>query len=67
MNDALAATDEATAKTLWEKAQDLLRGRHARPCRSSTRRRRRPRRRTSRASSAAATCNEFLNTVWLDK
>ncbi|HEY0442701.1 MAG TPA: ABC transporter substrate-binding protein [Candidatus Limnocylindrales bacterium] len=24
MNDALAATDEATAKTLWEKAQDLL-------------------------------------------
>jgi len=25
MNDALAATDEATAKTLWEHAQDLLR------------------------------------------
>jgi peptide/nickel transport system substrate-binding protein len=24
MNDALAATDEATAKSLWEKAQDLL-------------------------------------------
>jgi len=24
MNDALAATDEATAKTLWEKAQDLV-------------------------------------------
>jgi peptide/nickel transport system substrate-binding protein len=24
MNDALAATDEATAKTLWEKAQDML-------------------------------------------
>ncbi|MBA3875663.1 MAG: hypothetical protein C0498_01780 [Anaerolinea sp.] len=25
MNDALAATDEATAKALWEKAQDLIR------------------------------------------
>ena len=25
MSDALAATDEATAKTLWEKAQDLIR------------------------------------------
>ena len=25
MADALAATDEATAKTLWEKAQDLIR------------------------------------------
>jgi peptide/nickel transport system substrate-binding protein len=25
MNDALAATDEATAKSLWEKAQDLIR------------------------------------------
>jgi peptide/nickel transport system substrate-binding protein len=24
MNDALAATDDATAKTLWEKAQDLI-------------------------------------------
>ena len=66
MNDALAATDEATAKTLWEKAQDLLRADLPTvPLINST---------PPAAAQAyvkgfvgSGGLNELLNTVWLDK
>jgi peptide/nickel transport system substrate-binding protein len=66
MNDALAATDEATAKTLWEKAQDLLaKDLPTVPLVNST---------PPAVAQAyvkgfvgAGNLEEFLNTVWLDK
>jgi peptide/nickel transport system substrate-binding protein len=66
MNDALAATDEATAKTLWEKAQDLLKADLPTvPLINST---------PPAAAQAyvqgfvgSGALNEYLNTVWLDK
>jgi peptide/nickel transport system substrate-binding protein len=66
MNDALAATDEATAKTLWEKAQDMVAADlPSIPIVNST-----P---PAVAQSfvkgfvGAGNLNELLNTVWLDK
>lgn len=66
MNDALAATDEATAKTLWEHAQDLLRADLPTvPLVNST---------PPAAAQAyvkgfvgSGGLNEYLNSVWLDK
>jgi peptide/nickel transport system substrate-binding protein len=66
MNDALAATDEATAKTLWEKAQDLLKADLPTvPLVNST---------PPAAAQAyvkgfvgSGALNEYLNSVWLDK
>jgi peptide/nickel transport system substrate-binding protein len=66
MNDALAATDEATAKSLWEKAQDLLRADLPTvPLINST---------PPAAGQAyvkgfvgSGGLNEYLNSVWLDK
>jgi peptide/nickel transport system substrate-binding protein len=66
MNDALAATDEATAKQLWEKAQDLLRADLPTvPLINST---------PPAAAQAyvkgfvgSGGLNEYLNSVWLDK
>jgi peptide/nickel transport system substrate-binding protein len=66
MNDALAATDEATAKSLWEKAQDLLaKDLPTVPLVNST---------PPAVAQAyvkgfvgAGNLEEFLNTVWLDK
>ncbi len=67
MSDALAATDEATAKQLWEKAQDLIRADIPTvPLVSST-----PpgaaRADVKGFVPAAAPCNEYLNSVWLDR
>ncbi|MEA2536137.1 MAG: peptide/nickel transport system substrate-binding protein [Chloroflexota bacterium] len=66
MNDALAATDEATAKTLWEHAQDLLKADLPTvPLINST-----P---PAAAQSyikgfvGSGALNEYLNTVWIDK
>lgn len=66
MNDALAAIDEATAKTLWEHAQDLLRADLPTvPLINST---------PPAAAQAyvkgfvgSGGLNEYLNSVWLDK
>jgi peptide/nickel transport system substrate-binding protein len=66
MNDALAATDENTAKTLWEHAQDLLRtDLPTVPLINST---------PPAAGQAyvkgfvgSGGLNEYLNSVWLDK
>jgi peptide/nickel transport system substrate-binding protein len=66
MNDALAATDEATAKSLWEKAQDLLKADLPTvPLVNST---------PPAAAQAyvkgfvgSGALNEYLNSVWLDK
>lgn len=66
MNDALAATDEVTAKTLWEKAQDLIRADMPTvPLVNST---------PPAASRAdvkgfvgSGALNEYLSTVWLDR
>ena len=66
MNDALAATDDATAKSLWEHAQDLLRtDLPTVPLINST---------PPAAAQAyvkgfvgSGGLNEYLNTVWLDK
>jgi peptide/nickel transport system substrate-binding protein len=66
MNDALAATDDATAKSLWEHAQDLLRADMPTvPLINST---------PPAAAQAyvkgfvgSGGLNEYLNTVWLDK
>ena len=66
MNDALAATDEATAKTLWEHAQDLLKADLPTvPLVNST---------PPAAAQAyvkgfvgSGALNEYLNSVWLDK
>ena len=56
-----------TPRRSWDKAQDLIAGRHARPSRSlnST-----PPARlasTSRASRGSGDLTEFFNTVWLDQ
>jgi peptide/nickel transport system substrate-binding protein len=66
MADALAATDEATAKQLWEKAQDLIRADIPTvPLVSST---------PPGAARAdvmgfvgSGALNEYLNSVWLDR
>jgi len=66
MNDALAATDEATAKSLWEKAQDLLRADLPTvPLINST---------PPAAARAdvmgfvgSGGLNEYFNSVWLDR
>jgi peptide/nickel transport system substrate-binding protein len=66
MNDALAATDEATAKSLWEHAQDLLKADLPTvPLINST---------PPAAAQAyvkgfvgSGGLNEYLNSVWLDK
>lgn len=66
MNDALAATDEATAKSLWEKAQDLIRADMPTvPLVNST---------PPAAARAdvmgfvgSGGLNEYLNSVWLDR
>jgi peptide/nickel transport system substrate-binding protein len=66
MNDALAATDEATAKALWEKAQDLLRADIPTvPLINST---------PPAAARAdvmgfvgSGGLNEYFNSVWLDR
>ena len=66
MNDALAATDEATAKSLWEHAQDLLKtDLPTVPLINST---------PPAAAQAyvkdfvgSGGLNEYLNSVWLDK
>ena len=66
MNDALAATDENTAKTLWEHAQDLLKADLPTvPLINST---------PPAAAQAyvkdfvgSGGLNEYLNSVWLDK
>lgn len=66
MNDALAATSEASAKTLWEKAQDLIRADMPTvPLINST---------PPAAARAdvmgfvgSGGLNEFFNSVWLDR
>lgn len=66
MNDALAATDTDTAKTLWEHAQDLLKADLPTvPLINST---------PPAAAQAyikgfvgSGALNEYLNTVWIDK
>ncbi len=66
MADALAATDEATAKTLWEKAQDLIRADLPTvPLVSST-----PpgaARADVKGFVGSGALNEYLNSVWLDR
>jgi peptide/nickel transport system substrate-binding protein len=66
MADALAATDEATAKSLWEKAQDLIRADIPTvPLVSST-----PpgaARADVKGFVGSGGLNEYLNTVWLDR
>lgn len=66
MNDALAATDEATAKTLWEKAQDLIRADMPTvPLVNST-----PpaaARADVKGLVPSGALNEYLNSVWLDR
>lgn len=66
MNDALAATDEATAKTLWEHAQDLLKADLPTvPLINSTP----PAAAQSYVKGfvGSGALNEYLNTVWIDK
>jgi len=66
MNDALAATDEATAQSLWEKAQDLIRADMPTvPLVNST-----PpaaARADVQGFVGSGALNEYLNTVWLDR
>ncbi len=66
MGDALAATDEASAKTLWEKAQDLIRADIPTvPLVSST-----PpgaARADVKGFVGSGALNEYLNSVWLDR
>jgi peptide/nickel transport system substrate-binding protein len=66
MAAALAATDEATAKELWEKAQDLIRADIPTiPLVSST-----PpaaARADVKGFVGSGALNEYLNTVWLDR
>jgi peptide/nickel transport system substrate-binding protein len=66
MSDALAATDEATAQQLWEKAQDLIRADIPTvPLVSST-----PpgaTRADVKGFVGSGGLNEYLNTVWLDR
>jgi peptide/nickel transport system substrate-binding protein len=66
MADALAATDEATAKSLWEKAQDLIRADIPTvPLVSST-----PpaaARADVKGFVGSGALNEYLNSVWLDR
>ncbi|MEO8229773.1 MAG: ABC transporter substrate-binding protein [Chloroflexota bacterium] len=66
MNDALAATDEAAAKTLWEKAQELLKADLPTvPLVNST-----PPAAAQvyvKGFVGSGALNEYLNTVWLDK
>ena len=66
MTDALAATDEATAKGLWEKAQDLIRADiptvplvHSTPPGAA--------RADVKGFVGSGALNEYLNTVWLDR
>jgi len=66
MNDALAATDDATAKTLWEKAQDLIAADlPSIPIVNSTP----PAVEQSYVQGfvGAGNLTEFLNTVWINK
>jgi len=66
MNDALAATDEASAKTLWEKAQDLIAAdlpsipivNSTPPAVSQS---------YVKGFVGAGNLEELLNSVWLDK
>ena len=66
MTDALAATDEATAKSLWEKAQDLIRADIPTvPLVSST-----PpgaARADVKGFVGSGNLTELLNSVWLDR
>jgi peptide/nickel transport system substrate-binding protein len=66
MNDALAATDEATAKALWEKAQDLIRADIPTvPLVNST-----PpaaARADVKGFVGSGNLTEYFNTVWLDR
>ena len=66
MNDALAATDEATAKSLWEHAQDLLAADLPTvPLINST-----PpaaARAVVKGFVGSGGLNEYFNTVWLDE
>lgn len=66
MNEALAATDEATAKALWEKAQDLIRADMPTvPLVNST-----PpaaARADVKGFVGSGNLTEFFNTVWLDR
>lgn len=66
MNDALAATDEATAQSLWEKAQDLVRADLPTvPLINST-----PpaaARADVKGFVGSGALNEYFNTVWLDR
>lgn len=66
MNDALAATDEATAKALWEKAQDLIRADMPTvPLVNST-----PpaaARADVKGFVGSGNLTEYFNTVWLDR
>jgi peptide/nickel transport system substrate-binding protein len=66
MSEALAATDEATAKQLWEKAQDLIRADIPTvPLVSST-----PpgaARADVKGFIGSGALNEYLNSVWLDR
>jgi peptide/nickel transport system substrate-binding protein len=66
MNDALAATDEATAKSLWEHAQDLLAADLPTvPLINST-----PpaaARAVVQGFAGSGALNEYFNTVWLDE
>ncbi len=66
MNDALAATDDATAKSLWEHAQDLIRAdMPSVPLVNST-----PpaaARADVKGFVGAGNLTEFFNSVWLDR
>lgn len=66
MNEALAATDEATAKALWEKAQDLIRADMPTvPLVNST-----PpaaARADVKGFVGSGNLTEYFNTVWLDR
>ncbi|MER3488083.1 MAG: ABC transporter substrate-binding protein [Chloroflexota bacterium] len=66
MNDALAATDEATAKSLWEKAQDLIRADmptvplvNSKPPAAA--------RADVKGFVGSGNLTEYFNTVWLDR
>lgn len=66
MSDALAATDEATAKQLWEKAQDLIRADiptvplvHSTPPAAASA--------DVKGFVGSGALNEYLNSVWLDR
>jgi peptide/nickel transport system substrate-binding protein len=66
MQSALAATDDATAKQLWEKAQDLIRADipsiplvHSTPPAAA--------RADVKGFVGSGALNEYLNSVWLDR